>query len=77
MSFGKTIVLMGVFVLIGMPMVAYLWETINQLLALHVDPTRLVISLPLLAVFVGFLVFVSRQSAGWSTENGDDSSPNQ
>ena len=50
----------GLFVLLGVPMVAYLWETLNQLLALRLDPRRLLISLPVLAAFVGLLAVLGR-----------------
>ena len=56
---------MAVIVVIGLPMVAYLWETINELLALEFDPVRLAISVPLLAVFLGFLVVIGRRIVAW------------
>jgi len=60
---------MGLVVLLGVPVVAYLWETLNQLLALHVNPTRLLISLPLLVIFVVWLRWWGgRRSAGWKQE---------
>ena len=39
---------MAVYVVVGIPLVAYLWETLNHLLALHPDPTELLISVPVL-----------------------------
>lgn len=68
MSFGKIILMMALSVLIGLPMVAYLWETINELLALHADPVRIGISVPLLAILVGFLVVVGRRINAWHAE---------
>jgi hypothetical protein len=41
-----------VIVMMGTPLVAYLWETLNQLLAGQVDWTRLAISLPVLALSI-------------------------
>ncbi len=61
---------MGVVVLIGAPVVAYLWETLNQLLALHVNPTRLLISAPLLVVFVVWLRWLARQAQRWMGAEG-------
>ncbi len=53
---------MGVIVMVGIPIVAYLWETLNQLLSLHVQPTRLWISLPLLVVLWVWLRWLSRRA---------------
>ncbi|BBM69881.1 hypothetical protein RmaAA213_17270 [Rhodothermus marinus] len=64
-SVGGMMVRMGLVVLLGVPVVAYLWETLNQLLALHVNPTRLLISLPLLVVFVVWLRWLGRQTQRW------------
>lgn len=44
-----------VAVLIGFPMIAYLWETLNGLLAGEIHRERLLISLPLLLVFALYL----------------------
>lgn len=52
---------LGLFLLLGIPMVAYLWETVHQILALHVDSTRLLISVPVLAAFVLLWRFIARR----------------
>lgn len=51
-------------VLVGAPMAGYLWETLHQLLALHVDSRRILISIPVLALFVGLLVFATKVLRG-------------
>ena len=61
MSFGKIISLMALCVLVGVPLVAYLWETINQVLALQFDPLRLAITVPVIAVLWVFLRFVGNR----------------
>jgi fatty acid desaturase len=38
--------------LAGIPAVAYLWETVNQLLSFHFDRSRLVLSLPVAVLLV-------------------------
>ena len=48
------------FVVLGIPFVAYLWETLHQLLSLHLEPLRLLISAALLAMFIGFLAWIGR-----------------
>ncbi|MDQ7041779.1 MAG: hypothetical protein Q9M35_12655 [Rhodothermus sp.] len=65
LSVMRVMLQMGLVVLLGMPVVAYLWETLNQLLSLHVNPMRLLISLPLLVVFIVWLRWVARQAQRW------------
>lgn len=50
----------ALFVLVGTPMVAYLWETLNVLLSGRVEPGRLGMSLVVLALFAALLTFLSR-----------------
>ncbi len=70
MSTARAVIQMGIVVLLGMPVVAYLWETLNQLLSLHVNLTRLLISLPLLVVFVVWLRWLARQAQRWMEAGG-------
>jgi hypothetical protein len=57
-------------VLVGGALVAYLWETLNQLMKGHVDMTRVLVSLPVLAAFLLLLRFIARRVEGWSNEPG-------
>jgi hypothetical protein len=50
---GSLIVTITVFALIGTPLVAFLWETLNRMMAGWFDPVRIAISIP-----VGVLLFV-------------------
>lgn len=59
MSFGKVFLLMALIVVIGVPMVGYVWETINQLLALQFDVVRVGITVPVVVVLWIFLRFVA------------------
>ncbi len=59
MSFGKIFLLMALIVLIGVPMVGYVWETINQLLSLEFDIVRIAITIPVVVVLWLFLRFVA------------------
>lgn len=52
---------LALFILLGMPLVAYLWETLHQILAWHVEPTRLLISVPVLGLFLGLLFLLGRK----------------
>ena len=57
---GALIAIMAAFVVVGAPMVFYLWTTINELLAGHFDGTRFLLSLGVLLIFVGLLTILSR-----------------
>ncbi len=56
---------MAAYVLAGIPLVAYLWETLNHLLALHPDPMGLLIAVPVLLAFAGLLWLLIRQIDWW------------
>lgn len=56
---------MALFVITGSPMVAYLWETLTELLALTVNFPRLLVSIPVLLLFVGLLVLMARTVSRW------------
>ena len=58
-SSGKSLLLMAIYVLIGAPLVGYLWDVLNDVLALHVEPTRLLIGAAVAVVLVFYLRFVS------------------
>lgn len=64
-SFVGIILRMAVFVLLGFPLVGYLWETISELLALEVNGTRLLISIPVAAALAALLVWLSRSVQRW------------
>ena len=65
-SVGKIIAMMALFVLAGVPLVAYLWETLNHLLALEADPVRLLIAVPVLLVLLGLLALMARLLRRWA-----------
>jgi hypothetical protein len=56
----KTFLFIALFAALGTPMVAYLWGTLNQVMALQFDPVRVGISIPILLVFIGFLILLAR-----------------
>lgn len=61
LSFTRLLLLMAVFVLVGVPLVAFLWETLNDVLALDVAGRRLLWAVPVLALFGGLLVLLARR----------------
>lgn len=54
------VALLAVLVAAGIPLIAYLWGTLDDLLAGQVDPTRLAVSLPVLLGFLALLVLFAR-----------------
>ena len=58
---GGPIALVAVFVVAGVPLVAYLWETANRLLAGRVEPVRLLVSAVVTALFVVLLRLLARR----------------
>jgi hypothetical protein len=62
---GKLIGTMLLFVAVGSPMVWYLWERLNELLNGEFYANRLLVAIPVLLVFVGLLVLVSRTVQKW------------
>ena len=64
-SFVMIVAQMVLFVVIGIPMVAYLWEIINKALALSATPTQLLLGIPVLILFVGFVALLTSRIRKW------------
>lgn len=56
---------MLLFVIVGAPMVYYLWTTVNQVLAGHIVGGRLGISIIVLLIFLGLLSILTRSIRRW------------
>lgn len=56
---------MAIFVVIGTPMVYFLWSVVNELLTGHVDGRRLALAIPILGVFIVLLGYVARTVRRW------------
>ncbi len=67
-SLPKLIIGIALFVLAGFPLVAYLWETLNQLMGGEVRPARLALTVPVVLVFAALLALLSRAVRGWEAE---------
>lgn len=65
MSTGKLIGMMGLFVVLGFPLVWYLWGVLNQVLSGVFDGTRLLVAVPVAAAFAALLVAVARSVQRW------------
>lgn len=75
LSLPRMVAGIAAFVLVGSPLVGYLWETLNQLMAGDVRPGRLALSLPLLLILAGVLVLLSRTVLRWETERLEQPHP--
>lgn len=64
---GGLIAAMLAFVIVGAPMVWYLWTTVNELLAGHINGGRLGISIIVLLIFLGLLNILTRSIRRWET----------
>lgn len=62
---GGLIVGIGAFVLVGMPMVYYLWTVANDLLSGRPDGGRVAIGLLVAAVFAALLTLLARAVRRW------------
>lgn len=60
MGTGALMGIMAAFVVVGAPLVYYLWTTLNEVLAGHFDGPRLLISTVVLLIFLGVLTILSR-----------------
>lgn len=56
---GKLLALLAVFLVVGAPMVGFLWDALNEIIAGEYG--RLIVFLPVLVVFVAFLLLFGRQ----------------
>lgn len=61
----------ALFVLAGFPLVAYLWETLNQLMDGEVRPARLAMSIPVVLLFAALLALLSRAVRRWEAERAE------
>jgi hypothetical protein len=57
---GRILLMLVALLLAGIPLVGYLWETLNAVLALHFEPRRLLISVPVLLALMMILLLVAR-----------------
>jgi hypothetical protein len=63
---------MALFVIVGSPLVAYVWETLNLLVAGRADAGRLLITLPIAALLAGVLMLLARAISRWEGERQEN-----
>jgi hypothetical protein len=61
------------FVLVGTPLVFYLWSVVNELLSGHVRGLRDLLALPVLGLFVVLLFVLGRAVSRWDGSSATDS----
>ena len=62
---GPTGIRILLLVLLGAPLVGWLWETLNRLLSGHVEPVRLLVSIPVAVAFWLLLRALGRTVERW------------
>ena len=71
MGGAKLVAAMAVYVLVGFPLVWYLWETVNELLKAEFEGLRLLLAVPVLLLLLGLLVLLGRSVQRWDRTLGD------
>jgi len=61
-SFGTTLAFMALFAVLGIPIVAYLWESLMLLLEFNLPWTRLALSIPLALALYELLRELAKQA---------------
>jgi hypothetical protein len=69
-SLGAFVLRIGLYVVLGAPLVGFLWQTVNEVLALHFDPVQLLLSVPAAALLGVLLVLLNRSITRWLGETG-------
>jgi len=71
MGIGKLVAMMAVYVVVGFPLVWYLWETVNEVLKAEFNGPRILIAVPVLLLLFGVLVLLGRSVQRWDRTIGD------
>jgi hypothetical protein len=70
LGFGGLMASMGLFVVIGTPLVYLIWKVVNDILTGHVVTTRLVLAVPALVVLWLVLRLMARSIRRWDSRIG-------
>lgn len=69
-GFGRLMLVMAAFVIVGAPLVYLLWRVVNDLLTGQVVGTRLLLAVPALVVFIIVLTVLARTIRRWDAGIG-------
>ncbi len=72
MRVDQLVLPMALFVIVGTPLLAYVWETLNRLVAGRADVGRLLITLPVAALLAGVLSLLARTISRWEGERQEN-----
>lgn len=67
---GKLAIAIAAFVVLGIPLLAYVWETFNRLFSGHLDTRRALITLPAIVLLVALLILLARTFSRLEGEQG-------
>jgi hypothetical protein len=70
LGFGGLMASMGIFVVIGTPLVYFIWKVVNDLLTGHVGTIRMVMAVPALVVLWVVLGWLARSIRRWDARIG-------
>ena len=62
---GRLAVGLGVYLVLAVPLFAYLWSTLNELLSGEIRPVRLVLAAIVLPLFIAVLYLMVRSIERW------------
>jgi len=65
---GRLAVGLGVYLVLAVPLFAYLWSTLNELLSGVIRPVRLGIAAVALPLFIGVLYLMVRSIRRWEAQ---------
>jgi hypothetical protein len=70
LGFGRLMLVMAAFVIVGTPLVYLLWRVVNDLLTGQIVGTRLLLAVPALVVFIIVLNVLARTIRRWDAGIG-------
>lgn len=70
-SVGPVFLTLAATILIGVPLLAYVWETLNRVFAGHFDGRRIAITVPVGLVLIGVLIVAGRTLGRLTTPPGE------
>lgn len=62
---GRVVGTLALFALLGIPLVAYIWETLNRLMGGYFDATRVLLTIPAIAALLGVLMWLAHTLQRW------------
>ena len=67
-SAGKLVITIAAFVALGIPLIAFIWETANRGFAGHFEAKRVLLTLPAILLLLGLFTLLARTLTAWEGE---------